>query len=83
MSETQNRLKKLLQQVRRVGPEQVPPEELVEMIQLQGVNLRTGPEVGERAPDFTLPDWNGRSWSLASLLGPEGLLLAFQRSADW
>jgi hypothetical protein len=43
----------------------------------------TGPEPGERLPDFSLPDQDGASRSLANLAGPNGLLLVFYRSADW
>jgi peroxiredoxin len=39
--------------------------------------------VGGKAPDFALPDQSGRSWTLASLTGKNGLLLYFVRSADW
>jgi hypothetical protein len=42
-----------------------------------------GPKVGDRAPDFTLPDQNGVARPLASLLGPKGAVLVFFRSADW
>jgi len=42
-----------------------------------------GPQVGERVADFTLPDQNGRLVSLESILGPNGALLMFYRSADW
>jgi hypothetical protein len=42
-----------------------------------------GPQVGERVPDFTLNDQQGRSHTLTSLLGPRGLMLVFFRSADW
>jgi hypothetical protein len=42
-----------------------------------------GPQVGQRAPDFTLPDQNGRPHRLLSMLGPKGALLVFFRSADW
>jgi hypothetical protein len=42
-----------------------------------------GPQVGERVPDFTLNDQQGRSHTLPSLLGPRGLMLVFFRSADW
>jgi len=44
---------------------------------------RLGPQVGERVPDFTLTDQQGRSHTLTSLLGPQGLMLVFFRSADW
>src|SRR5204863_397750 len=42
-----------------------------------------GPQVGSRAPDFTLRDQQGQSRTLASLIGPNGLMLVFARSADW
>jgi len=44
---------------------------------------KTGPKVGEKVPDFTLTDQNGKQWSLHELMGPKGLLLVFFRSADW
>jgi peroxiredoxin len=42
-----------------------------------------GPQIGERAPDFTLPDQHGQPRRLSSMLGPNGALLVFFRSADW
>jgi cytochrome oxidase Cu insertion factor (SCO1/SenC/PrrC family) len=42
-----------------------------------------GPQIGTRAPDFTLLDQQGQSRTLASLMGPKGLMLVFFRSADW
>ncbi len=44
---------------------------------------RLGPQVGQRVPDFTLPDQNGKSHTLKSILGPNGAILVFYRSADW
>jgi cytochrome oxidase Cu insertion factor (SCO1/SenC/PrrC family) len=44
---------------------------------------KLGPQVGEKVPDFTLPDQNGRNRTLASLSGSKGLVLVFNRSADW
>ena len=44
---------------------------------------KLGPQVGERVPDFSLPDQNGRTRTLQSILGPKGALLVFIRSADW
>ena len=44
---------------------------------------RLGPQVGDRVPDFTLLDQHGQSRTLASLIGPRGLMLVFFRSADW
>ena len=42
-----------------------------------------GPQVGTKVPDFTLIDQKGQSRTLASLMGPKGLMLVFYRSADW
>jgi hypothetical protein len=42
-----------------------------------------GPQVGERVPDFSLKDPNGKSWTLQSIMGPKGAMLVFVRSADW
>jgi hypothetical protein len=42
-----------------------------------------GPEVGERVPDFALPDQKGRVVSLDDVLRPNGAILMFYRSADW
>ena len=42
-----------------------------------------GPQVGEQVPDFTLSDQGGRPVSLESVLGPNGAILMFYRSADW
>ena len=43
----------------------------------------TGPAVGRPVPAFSLPDQNGKSHDLQSVLGPKGALLVFYRSADW
>jgi hypothetical protein len=45
--------------------------------------VRRGPQVGERLPDFTLPDTTGRPRTFADLKGPRGLVLVFNQSADW
>lgn len=42
-----------------------------------------GPQIGEKVPDFDLPDQHGRTHTLSSLMGPRGLVLVFNRSADW
>jgi hypothetical protein len=44
---------------------------------------KLGPQVGERVPDFSLNDQNGKTWTLQSLMGPKGAMLVFYRSADW
>ena len=42
-----------------------------------------GPQVGEQVPEFSLPDQNGRVWTRDSVLGPNGALVLFHRSASW
>ena len=42
-----------------------------------------GPQIGERVPEFSLPDQNGRIQTLESIMGPNGAMLLFHRSADW
>ena len=42
-----------------------------------------GPQVGERVPDFSLPDQTGQLHTLRTILRPNGSLILFHRSADW
>ena len=42
-----------------------------------------GPQVGERVPDFALPDQHGRNRTLDSIMGEKGAMILFHRSADW
>jgi len=42
-----------------------------------------GPQVGDRVPDFSLPDQHGQLQTLESVRGPNGSLILFHRSADW
>jgi len=42
-----------------------------------------GPQVGQMLPDFRLPDQRGQERTLQSLLGPNGAVVVFFRSADW
>lgn len=52
--------------------------------QSQTVDVTTlGPQVGQRALDFRLPDQHGQPQTLASVAGPKGTMLVFFRSADW
>jgi hypothetical protein len=44
---------------------------------------KLGPQVGERVPDFSLKDQNGKVWTLQSITGPKGAMLVFVRSGDW
>lgn len=45
--------------------------------------IATGPEIGMKIPEFSLPDQIGQSRTFTSLSGPQGLVLVFYRSADW
>ena len=42
-----------------------------------------GPQVGEIVPDFSLMDQNGETWTRESIMGPNGVMLVFVRSAGW
>jgi hypothetical protein len=42
-----------------------------------------GPSIGQRVPDFSGTDQFGRTETLASSLGANGVMLVFFRSADW
>ena len=44
---------------------------------------KLGPQVGQRVPDFSLKDQNGKTETLQSIMGPKGAMLVFIRSADW
>ena len=43
----------------------------------------TGPEIGEHAPNFSLPDQYGKTSTLQELVGENGALINFYRSASW
>ena len=42
-----------------------------------------GPQVGERVPDFRLPDQHGQIQTLEAIIGPNGPIVLFHRSANW
>lgn len=44
---------------------------------------KLGPQVGQRVPDFSLPDQTGKVRDLRSIMGPRGAMIVFYRSADW
>ena len=51
---------------------------------LTGVDIDTlGPKIGENVPEFTLPDQQGIQQTLESIMGPNGAMLLFHRSASW
>lgn len=45
--------------------------------------MKLGPRIGQPVPGFRLPDQHGKTWTRDSLMGPNGLMLVFSRSADW
>jgi hypothetical protein len=56
----------------------------VVMLAAQAADPQTlGPKIGERVPDFSLPDQHGTTRTLQSTSGPKGAVLVFFRSADW
>ena len=65
------------------GGKDITADAFREFVEAQNDGYRTGPEIGEEIPDFRLPDQHGRSWTPDELMGPNGLLLVFSRSADW
>jgi len=46
-------------------------------------DVTTGPEVGDKIPDFQAVDRSGKTRDFDSLKGPEGLVFLVVRSADW
>ena len=42
-----------------------------------------GPQIGELIPDFKLPDQYGTMWTRESILGSNGAMIVFHRSANW
>ena len=42
-----------------------------------------GPQIGEKIPNFALPDQHGRIQTLDSIMGEKGAMIVFHRSADW
>jgi hypothetical protein len=50
---------------------------------LNGQSIKTGPDVGQQVPAISAKDQEGRSQTLNSVMGPNGAMLVFFRSADW
>ena len=60
------------------------PNNNVRTISRSKIDLsKLGPQVGERVPEFSLKDQNGKTLTLQSVMGPKGAMLVFYRSADW
>lgn len=45
--------------------------------------MKTGPAVGETIPGFEAMDQNGRLARFQDIVGPNGAVILFHRSADW
>ena len=41
------------------------------------------PQVGDVVPAFSLTDQSGQTQTLQSIMGPNGAMLVFSRSASW
>jgi hypothetical protein len=63
--------------------EKIEPAEFQDFVKAQNDGATIGIKVGERIPDFTLPDQNGTKRGFRDLTARSGLLLVFSRSADW
>ncbi len=68
---------------RKFASGKIDPADWKDFVAAQNDGATSGPVIGERVPDFSLPDQNGKNWTLGELKGKEGLLLVFTRSADW
>lgn len=44
---------------------------------------KIGPHVGAMVPGWSATDQFGKPHTLASVMGPKGVMLVFFRSADW
>ncbi len=71
--------------IRRMGAggADITTKDWLEFVEAQNDGYRTGPDIGQRVPDFALADQHGQIRTLNNLTGPNGLLLVFSRSADW
>lgn len=50
----------------------------------QAINIAAlGPQVGDEVPDFSLPDQFGEIQTLQSIMGEQGAMIVFHRSANW
>ena len=52
------------------GGGDITSEEWGRFVAAQNDGYRTGPEIGERVPDFSLPDQHGKPRTLKDLSGP-------------
>ena len=63
--------------------EKVAPAEFQEFVKAQNDGATSGLSVGDKIPDFALPDQSGQPRRFRDLAGSDGLMLVFTRSADW
>ena len=47
------------------------------------LGFSTGPAIGEKIPEFNLPDQSGELINLKDLIGKKGVVIDFHRSAEW
>ena len=67
-----------------LSPTPIDVEPSLEMQSRTPIDVASlGPQVGEPVPAFSLPDQNGQVRTLESILGPNGAMLLFYRSANW
>ena len=77
-------LSERLDAIREAGKARIPPEARAVMersvadLRASGITSRTA-RVGQRAPDFTLPDHAGNEVRLAALLARGPVVLSFYR----
>ena len=62
-----------------VSPAPVLMQESREQVDVSSL----GPQIGELIPSFKLPDQYGTVWTRESILGSNGAMIVFHRSADW
>ena len=65
------------------GGAEITTEGWLDFVEAQNDGYKTGPAIGAKIPEFSLPDQHGVARSLRDLTGPNGLLLIFSRSAGW
>jgi len=65
------------------GGADITTSDWLDFVQAQNDDYKTGPTIGDKVPGFTLTDQYGQSRTLSNMMGTNGLLLVFSRSADW
>jgi hypothetical protein len=65
------------------GGADITTNDWLDFVQAQNDDYKTGPAIGQKVPDFALTDQHQQIRNLQNLMGTNGLLLIFSRSADW